>query len=77
MVDCGSIYPPPETKELFEEITGWRAIDFSKHFLPEFPEMYIGVFLARPSICTGPLVCSDFLQASCENLISFEGSDVG
>ena len=77
MVDCGTIYSTPETKGLFEESTGWRAIDYSKHCLLEFPIMCIAVLLARPSICTCSLNCSSSLQASCEKFISFEGSDVG
>ena len=77
MVDCGIIYPHPETKGLFEESTGWRAIDFSKHCLPEYPRMCIRALLARPSMYTGSLVCSDSLQASCETFISFEGSKFG
>ena len=61
MVDCGTIYPPPETKGLFEKITRRRAIDFSNYCFPEFSGMCIGAFLARPSIYSGSLVCSDSL----------------
>ena len=77
MVDCGSNYPPPETKGLFEESTGWRAMDFSKHCLSESPGMCIEEFLVNSSICNGSVICSDSLQVSCEKFISFEGSDIG
>ena len=62
MVDCGTIYPLPETKGLFKESTGWRVIDFSEYYLPEFLGMCIGALLARSRICTGSLVCSDSLH---------------
>ena len=42
MVECGRIYPPPQTKWLFEESTGWRAIDFRSIVCQSFQECALG-----------------------------------
>ena len=42
MVHRGTIYPPPETKGLFEVITGWRVIDFRSIVCQRFQECELG-----------------------------------